>query len=265
MIRFNISDFNGDCLVFCGRNMITRKDGKAMSFDDVLKIKCGMPTSLLFAEPEYDYCAMGVDGGADAEWNTPEDYRLVEMRLVTADCDEGEVVRISRAKAVMEWLRRTRYCGTCGGALRPHESLTAMACPGCGALIFPRIEPCIIVLISKGDEILLLRHARRHKTFYACLAGFMEAGETAEQALRREVMEETGLTVRNIRYFGTQSWPYPAQMMIGFLADYDSGDIKIQESEISDARWFGKDNLPELPRPGSIAYRMIDYVVNGRL
>lgn len=105
--------------------------------------------------------------------------------------------------------------------------------------------------------MLLARHSQRNQNIYACIAGFMETGETAEQAVRREIMEETGLTVKNIRYFGSQSWPFPAQMMIAFTAEYESGELQIQESEIQHAAWFSKGECPTTPQPGSIAYKMI--------
>ena len=115
-----------------------------------------------------------------------------------------------------------------------------------------------ISLITRGDELLLLRSVRDTAGIYACLAGFVEIGETLEQALRREVREETGLEIRNIRYAGSQGWPFPDQLMVGFYAEYESGEIRIQESEIADARWFRRDALPPLPKPGSIAWRLIN-------
>ena len=174
--------------------------------------------------------------------------------------DDRENTRASRMKGYADWLGRTRFCPCCGQPLRLHDSENALECPACHRLHYPRIEPCIITLISRGDEILLLRNARDTRGIYACLAGFVEIGETLEQALRREVHEETGLEVDNIRYVGSQGWPFPDQLMIAFYADYAGGEIRIQESEIADARWFRRDALPPLPTPGSIAWRLI----NGR-
>lgn len=171
--------------------------------------------------------------------------------------DEAEIALVSRLKALGSWVENTRFCPSCGQPLRLHATETALECPACGRLLYPRIEPCIITLITRGDELLLLRNARDTQGIYACLAGFVEAGETLEQALRREVREETSLEVENIRYAGSQSWPFPDQLMMAFYADYKSGEIKIQESEIADARWFRPDALPPLPKPGSIARRLI--------
>jgi NAD+ diphosphatase len=171
--------------------------------------------------------------------------------------DESEIALVSRLKALCSWQENTRFCPSCGQPLRLHATETALECPACGRLIYPRIEPCIITLITRGDELLLLRNVKDRLGIYACLAGFVEAGETLEQALRREVREETGLEVENIRYAGSQSWPFPSQLMMAFYADYKSGEIRIQESEIADARWFRPDALPPLPKPGSIARRLI--------
>ena len=136
--------------------------------------------------------------------------------------------------------------------------MTARVCPDCGNIIYPRIDPCIIVLVYKEGKILLARHVQRNQDIYACIAGFVEAGEPIEHAVEREIMEETGLKVKNIRYFGSQSWPFPAQLMFGFIADYESGEISLQAEEISDAQWFDPDHCPASPQPGSIAYRLIE-------
>jgi len=174
---------------------------------------------------------------------------------------DEENARMSRMKGFAGWLDATRFCPYCGQPLRLHATENALECPACGRLHYPRIEPCIITLISRGEEILLLRSVRDTAGIYACLAGFVEIGETLEQALRREVREETSLEVKDIRYAGSQGWPFPDQLMVGFYAEYESGEIRIQESEIADAQWFRRDALPPLPKPGSIAWRLI----NGRL
>lgn len=187
----------------------------------------------------------------------PEGCRFEPVPSYFFSHDEDEIALVSRLKALASWTENTRFCPSCGQPLRLHATETALECPACGRLIYPRIEPCIITLITRGDELLLLRNVRDTRGIYACLAGFVEAGETLEQALRREVREETSLEVENIRYAGSQSWPFPSQLMVAFYADYKSGEIHIQESEIADARWFRPDALPPLPKPGSIARRLI--------
>lgn len=122
-------------------------------------------------------------------------------------------------------------------------------CPQCGNELYPQVSPAVIVLITRGDDEILLVHARNFRgTFYGLVAGFVEAGETLEQCVHREVMEETGLTIKNLRYAGNQPWPYPSVMMIGFTAEYASGQIKLQDEELSAGAFYRRDNLPEIPR-----------------
>lgn len=165
----------------------------------------------------------------------------------------------ARMKGYLNWREAVRFCPACGAPLENHPSENAEVCPSCGKVQYPRIEPCVIAVICRGDEILLLRHVQRNRDIWCCLAGFVEAGESLEQALVREVREETGLEIENIRYAGSQSWPFPDQLMVGFYADYKSGEIKLQEDEIMAAKWFRKDDLPVHPAPGSISWNLIHF------
>ncbi|MCQ2179724.1 MAG: NAD(+) diphosphatase [Bacteroidales bacterium] len=163
-------------------------------------------------------------------------------------------------RGYLNWRSSVRFCPSCGAMLEDHSVENARVCPECGKVQYPRIEPCVIAVICRGKEILLLRHAQRNQDIWCCLAGFVEAGESLEQALRREVKEETGLEIGNIRYAGSQSWPFPDQLMVGFYADYAGGDIVLQESEILEAGWFRTDNLPPHPSPGSISWNLIHFM-----
>lgn len=256
-----ISADNNIHLAFIGRDIVLRKDGSTLQQGDIINLMNTMPNDILFTEPEYNITALGIprkdSNGNEIASQLPKDYMLRSIRLFNAEQTDKMVTRISRAKGLTEWLRNTKFCSCCGAPLVPHATQTALQCTGCGKIVFPRLEPCIIVLVRRGDEMLLARHAQRNQDIYACIAGFMEAGETAEQAVKREIMEETGLTVKNVKYFGSQSWPFPSQLMIAFTADYESGELKIQESEIQHAAWFHKDECPATPQPGSIAYRLI--------
>ena len=136
-------------------------------------------------------------------------------------------------------------------------------CTACGKEVWPQLATAIIVLIHRGDEVLLV-HARNFKgDFYGLVAGFVETGETLEQAVAREVMEETHLTIKNLTYFGSQPWPYPCGLMVGFMAEYESGDIHLQRSELSRGAWFRYDNLPQIPQKLSIARKIIDKWLKG--
>jgi NAD+ diphosphatase len=130
-------------------------------------------------------------------------------------------------------------------------------CNKCGFVAYPRISPVCIVLISRGDEILLARSPHFSPGMYSALAGFVEAGESLEAGVHREVREEVGIEICNLLWFGSQSWPFPHSLMLGFMADYAGGTLLLQEEEIEDAQWFRRDHLPALPHPSTIAYRMI--------
>jgi len=239
--------------LFRGREMLVYDSGEAAGADALAQIG---PSGIERCCEDTISGSIGVALQADVL--PPAGCLFVPFPTYFQAHDEEENARASRMKGYCNWLAATRFCPACGQALQLHESENAQVCPACGRLHYPRIEPCIITLISRGEEILLLRNARDTQGIYACLAGFVEAGETLEQALRREVREETGLEVDNIRYVGSQAWPFPDQLMMAFYADYKSGEIRIQESEIADARWFRRDALPPLPKPGSIARRLIN-------
>lgn len=166
--------------------------------------------------------------------------------------------KAGKCEEIMYWDKQTRYCGVCGSPLSWHTDISKK-CPACGKEIWPLLATAIIVLIHKGDEVLLVRGKNFRKKFFGLVAGFVETGETLEEAVHREVFEEIGITISNIRYFGSQPWPYPCGLMVGFEADYVAGDIKIQEEELLCAEWFTKDNLPTLPDKLSIARKLIDH------
>ena len=164
-----------------------------------------------------------------------------------------------RAKGILFWRDTYRHCPKCGAAFENDKKETALNCPACSFKLYPRIEPCVIVLISRGDEILLVKNKRATRDFYSCIAGFMELGESAVEAVRREVREEVGLEIKNVTPVGSQSWPFPDQLMLAFTADWQSGDLVLQEEEIAEARWFKRDALPPLEMiRGSVAWNLIN-------
>jgi NAD+ diphosphatase len=165
---------------------------------------------------------------------------------------------VGRAMHTCDWLTSSRFCGRCGTPTTRVESERCMACPSCALRVYPRISPAIITLVRKGDLALLASNAKFPGVFYSALAGFAEIGESLEETLSREVQEEVGITVTNVRYFGSQPWPFPSSLMIAFTADWSSGEIVIDPSELSDAKWFSADALPMLPPPLSIARTLIE-------
>ncbi|MBK9394444.1 MAG: NAD(+) diphosphatase [Uliginosibacterium sp.] len=163
----------------------------------------------------------------------------------------------ARARQMLRWDLASRYCGTCGKPTQALEGEPAKECPACGMRDYPRIAPAVMALVRKGDTLLLARSPHFRHGMYSALAGFVEAGETVEACLHREVFEESGIRIKNLRWFASQPWPFPFSLMLAFHADYAGGEITPQPGEIEDARWFGLKALPDLPAPVSIASRLI--------
>lgn len=174
-------------------------------------------------------------------------YKLPQHLYLTAGkCEE-----------LLYWDSCTKFCGVCGGHMKMNTDISKK-CETCGKEVWPQLATAIIVMIHRGDEVLLV-HAKNFKgNFFGLVAGFVETGETLEQAVHREVMEETGLKITNVRYFGSQPWPFPCGLMVGFEADYSEGEIKLQESELAAGAWFTRNNLPQIPEKLSIARKLID-------
>lgn len=192
----------------------------------------------------------------------PEGMIFRGLRELYGILEEDFFALSGRAFQIMEWDRTHQYCGHCATGTTQLAGDRAKRCPNCGLVNYPRLCPAIIVLISRGDELLLARANRFPQALYSVLAGFVEPGESLEETVIREVKEEVGILVKNIRYFGSQSWPFPNSLMIGFTADYADGEIVIEEKEIADAAWFKKDNLPQIPPKLSIARKLIDAFVS---
>lgn len=170
-----------------------------------------------------------------------------------------------KAAELIYWDQNTKYCGCCGAPMK-FETEISKRCTECGKELWPQLATAVIVRVirqsiinGKPEEEVLLVHANNfRRPYYGLVAGFVETGETLEEAVRREVREETGLEIQNICYFGSQPWPYPCGLMVGFTADYVSGEINLQRSELSNGGWFTRDNMPAIPGKASIARRLID-------
>jgi len=194
----------------------------------------------------------------------PEGLHLVPIRQLISLWSRSQFEQASRAVQLLEWRRNHKFCSHCGHETEVHPLEYAMICPTCRYRQYPRVQPCVITIITRGeDEILLAQSVRNKGKMYGLIAGFVEVGETLEDAVRRETLEEVGLHLKNIRYLASQPWPFPSNLMLAFHAEYESGDIKLQEEEISDARFFRFDKLPEIPFKGSIAHSMIMHVLHG--
>ncbi len=198
-----------------------------------------------------------------AQVNDSYDGEIQEPREFLAQNSEAEAALYSHATQLLRAEKDHAFCGRCGSATTKLAAEWAMHCTSCEASYYPRISPCIIVLVKKGDELLLVQHQKhlRHNPVYTTIAGFMEPGETAEEAVYREVLEESGIKVKNIQYHFSQSWPFPHSLMLGFHADYESGEIVLEEKELSAGDWFRTDKLPEIPPSFTIARRLIDLAI----
>lgn len=199
-----------------------------------------------------------------AEGNPSEGYSAVGLRALLGRTAQSLFYLAGRAQQVIDWHETHQYCGRCGSSMEQHEHDRAKECPNCGLINYPRISPSIIVLITKGDEMLLARNAAWPNGMYSTLAGFVEPGESIEQTVHREVFEEVGLKIGKLRYFGSQSWPFPNSLMLGFHAEYASGEIVCQEGEIADAQWFKADSLPQIPPRTAISGWLIQEFLEGR-
>ena len=177
------------------------------------------------------------------------------------DADVGLFQLAGRGVQLAEFYRSHKFCGYCGHEMHPSKTEWAMLCGHCRERYYPQIAPCIIVAIRRDDAILLAQHVRHRNGIHTVLAGFVEVGETLEQAVAREVMEESGIKVKNLRYVTSQPWPFPQSLMTAFMADYDSGDIVIDPKELIQADWYRYDQLPLLPPPGTVARRLIEDTV----
>jgi len=219
---------------------------------------CNHPNTLGMMVLGEQHC-FSAELAADAV--APQGWIWQGLRALFGVLDEAQFALAGRALQIVDWDRTHQYCGACGRTTAARTSERSRECPGCGLVAYPRLAPAVMGLVRRGKELLLARSPRFPKDMYSALAGFVEPGETLEQCLEREVYEEVGIKVRNVRYFASQPWPFPHSLMIAFFADYCSGEIRVDGAEIEDAKWFNVknlENLPRLPARISIARRLID-------
>ncbi len=192
---------------------------------------------------------------------------MTNLRDRFRDMTPDEMREASRLAELDEWRTDNRFCGRCGVPMRPHDDPAELAfvCPSCGYSAYPKIAPAVIVLVTRGDKVLLQRNTHYKGVVWSLVAGFVDPGESLEDAVRREIREEASIEVTDIRYYGSQTWPFPSSIMIGFRAEYLSGELKPDGEEVVESGWFDRANLPEIPRLGSIARTMLDAWVKEQL
>lgn len=250
--------------IFCGDNILLEKrgdsfivpfsDNQPICIDDALHIP-NIPDIDTVPSLAYSFSFMP---------QISNDYCFVSLRQSYSYLQKEHYYMSGLVHQLSYWESVSKYCSSCGGKLEYFGDAHGKRCLDCGCEFWPKITPAIIVLIRRfddcGDEKILLVRAHNFKgDFHGLVAGFVEVGETLEECVIREVYEETRLRIKNIKYFGSQSWPYPSGLMIGFIADYESGDIEVQETELKYASWYTKNNLPKIPERLSIARKLIDY------
>ncbi|HEV8553288.1 MAG TPA: NAD(+) diphosphatase [Casimicrobiaceae bacterium] len=196
-----------------------------------------------------------------ADTPEPAGWQWRGLRTLFLQVSDPLLALAGRAFQIVEWDRSHQFCGRCGARLRDRAGERAKECPACGHVVYPRVSPAMMVLVTRGKELLLARANRFPQAMYSALAGFVEPGESIEDCIHREVREEVGVEVDRLQYVASQSWPFPHSLMIAYTAEYAGGDMCPCDEEIVEAGWFPIDALPQLPNPVSIARQLIDATV----
>lgn len=192
----------------------------------------------------------------------PEGYAMAGLRDWLGRVEPALFDLAGRAQQIVDWHLSHQFCGRCGQQMEEHPEDRAKRCGNCELINYPKLSPSIIVLITREDQMLLARNANWPTNMFSTLAGFVEPGESIEQTVHREVLEEVGLDVQNLQYFGSQSWPFPNSLMLGFHAEYRGGDIVCQDEEIAEAHWFDINELPNIPPKTAISRWLIDEFID---
>nr|WP_297399049.1 NAD(+) diphosphatase [uncultured Marinobacter sp.] len=238
-------------LALSGAHVLKPVDGWLLPWGREGKVATlGDPVSLGTVDGRTVYVTELDDVGRDELTKVPLREALLMMSDAPADM-------LSTGFQVWQWWRDHRFCGRCGAETGVHPRERAKWCEPCGIPWYPRLAPCVIVVIRRNEHFLLAKSSRNTRHFYSLIAGFVEPGESLEAAVRREVKEETGLEVDNVRYQASQPWPFPHQLMVGFFADYVAGDLVLQEDELADAGWYLPGDTPPVPPDTTIAGRLI--------
>ena len=189
----------------------------------------------------------------------------IDIRSILVKSSAEEIALVGRAQHLLDWYKNSQYCGACGAKNLYSDKEGAFYCSCSKHMLYPKISPCVIGIILNGDDILLARNKLFPDGMFSAIAGFVEASETLEQTFEREIYEEVGLKVKNIKYFGSQPWPFPNQLMIAFTCEYESGEINVDGEEIVEASWFNSSNMPNIPPTSSISGQLINSYLEGHL
>ncbi|MDQ2725204.1 MAG: NAD(+) diphosphatase [Actinomycetota bacterium] len=242
---------------------VVRQSGLLTTPEGAIPVAAG--PAELGVEPDGPPVFVGLDGdvacwavGVDAGTSDPDPLWWQALWVLGLEWETEPWMLAGRAVQLVEWVRTNRFCGRCGTETIDASGERARRCPACGLTAYPRLAPAVIVLIRREDEALLALGRGFKNRMFSALAGFVEPGENLEEAVRREVLEEVGVTVGGVTYVGSQPWPFPHSLMIGFEAEWEAGEIAVDGNEILEAGWFRKESLPSIPPPMSIARSLID-------
>ncbi|MDD3225618.1 MAG: NAD(+) diphosphatase [Clostridium sp.] len=256
------SEENDLCFAFFNNSLLVKKIDNILSipkFSDIKSLNIKYENEFFIGKLGKSFCfTTKIHNEVDSITN----FELLNLRDVASLMEKEIFLMSGRANEILNWDKNSKYCGRCGSKTENKKDEMAKICPNCNNIMYPVICPAIIVGIIKGDKILLAHNSGFKNNKYSLIAGFVEAGETLENAVKREVREEINIKVKNVRYYSSSAWPFPNSLMIGFFADYDSGEIKVDGDEILDAGWFTKDNFPDnIPKKFTVARSIIDEFV----
>lgn len=225
------------------------------SLDEIRKLNIEYIDEFLLGEIDGKSC-FAIE--AVSEIKLTDNFELIPLNELGPLVDEELFLVAGRANQILNWDKTHRFCGRCGSRTENKKNEMAKICPSCSHVMYPVICPAIIVGVTKGDKILLAHNKNFKNNMYSLIAGFVEAGEDLKSTVKREVFEEVGIKIKNIKYFKSSPWSFPNSLMIGFFAEYESGEIKVDGDEIVNADWFTKDNFPNIPKKFTLARKIID-------
>lgn len=257
---FNISLLTRDnigaeeqVLCYRGGSVLVKTIGAKFAIPKKSELGEFVTEGIFLGETDGEKCFM-----AEGKEEIPQGFNYIGMRDIRVQSDKLFKWVTAVGFQLYSWINDNKFCGRCGNFMELKNDERALECTSCKNVIFPKLSPAMIVAITKGDKLLLAKNRMHPGSFYSLIAGYVEAGETIEETVKREVMEEVGINVKNIRYYKSQPWPFSSSVMLGFFAEYDgSNPIKIDDVELSHADWFDSDNLPEIPNRDSVAGEMI--------
>jgi NAD+ diphosphatase len=248
------------------RNLLRRAPAPAACLLEVgLHLRRGIdPRQLILLGRFGEHFAFAAEFEGEEPPDLGTEGEFVDLRSAGSSLDFDEAGLLAYARAMVTWRRRHRFCGRCGAPMRAEQAGHVMVCTAadCHSEVFPRLDPAIIVLVTDGERALLGRQAGWPEGRYSTIAGFVEPGESLEDAVRREVLEETGIRISTLRYHSSQPWPFPSSLMLGFIAEASSSEIVPGDDELEDANWFSREQIaqgtPALPPPQSVSFRLIE-------